>query len=230
VLLVVVIAGGLTLDRLVPWGRHVVDVVVLLVFASLVTASDRRGRLALLACLSFATAGELFLSLVWGLYDYRAGGVPWFVPPGHALLLCLGLTWAPHLSPRAAWLLPAAALPFVLVLFCSGHDRFGGALFAVFALALLRARTRSLYAGMFVLALGLELYGTWIGCWRWRDVVPWLGLPTTNPPLAAGTFYCLLDVLVMTTVALTSNRGRCPTSTPATAPTNASIGRSPRSA
>jgi hypothetical protein len=31
--------------------------------------------------------------------------------------------------------------------------------------------------------------------------VPWLGLTTINPPLAAGAFYCVLDLLVVTTVA-----------------------------
>jgi hypothetical protein len=29
--------------------------------------------------------------------------------------------------------------------------------------------------------------------------VPWLGLAADNPPLAAGAFYCVLDLLVVTT-------------------------------
>jgi len=31
--------------------------------------------------------------------------------------------------------------------------------------------------------------------------VPWLGMSTINPPLTAGVFYCVLDLLVVTTVA-----------------------------
>jgi hypothetical protein len=31
--------------------------------------------------------------------------------------------------------------------------------------------------------------------------VPWLGLVTANPPLAAGAFYAALDMLVVSTVA-----------------------------
>jgi hypothetical protein len=27
--------------------------------------------------------------------------------------------------------------------------------------------------------------------------VPWLGLNTINPPIAAGAFYCVLDLLVV---------------------------------
>src|SRR5262245_39585963 len=51
-------------------------------------ASERRFYLA---CIAIATAGELFLSLAWGLYTYRLENVPMFVPPGHALMLMLGI-------------------------------------------------------------------------------------------------------------------------------------------
>ena len=43
----------------------------------------------------------------------------------------------------------------------------------------------------------MELYGTWIGNWTWSGEVPWLGLRADNPPLAAGAFYCVLDLLVV---------------------------------
>ena len=49
---------------------------------------------------------------------------------------------------------------------------------------------------MFVASLMLELYGTWIGNWAWHRDVPYLGLTSANPPLAAGALYCALDVLV----------------------------------
>ena len=50
---------------------------------------------------------------------------------------------------------------------------------------------------MFVLSLAMELYGTWVGNWVWSAQVPWLGLTADNPPLAAGAFYCVLDLLVV---------------------------------
>jgi len=40
-----------------------------------------------------------------------------------------------------------------------------------------------------------------LGNWGWGANVPWLGLTTINPPLAAGAFYCVLDLLVVATVA-----------------------------
>ena len=61
------------------------------------------------------------------------------------------------------------------------------------------SRARKLYAVMFMLALAMEIYGTALGNWAWHGDVPWLGLNTLNPPLAAGAFYCVLDLLVVGT-------------------------------
>jgi hypothetical protein len=54
---------------------------------------------------------------------------------------------------------------------------------------------------MFVLSLAMEIYGVWLGNWAWASEAPWLGFTTLNPPLAAGAFYCMLDMLVVATVA-----------------------------
>ena len=67
----------------------------------------------------------------------------------------------------------------------------------LFVACMLISPSRKLYATMFVLSLAMELYGTWIGNWAWAPRVPWLGLATINPPIAAGAFYCVLDLLVV---------------------------------
>jgi hypothetical protein len=53
---------------------------------------------------------------------------------------------------------------------------------------------------MFALSLLMEIYGTWLGNWRWWPMVPGIGLTSINPPLAAGAFYCVLDLLVVASV------------------------------
>jgi hypothetical protein len=206
-IIVAVIGGGLLLDQtLASWGQALTNVGVWALFLYWLRGTSPQERVGLTACVLYATLGEVFLSLIWGLYDYRLGNVPLFVPPGHALLFMLGALLAARLRDWIVWFVPAAAAPFVLVLALSGADPFGALLFALFLLCLRFGRARRLYAVMFVVALAMELYGTWLGNWTWSPAVPWLGLSTLNPPLAAGAFYCVLDLLVMATVARRSRR------------------------
>ncbi len=198
-LIVATIAGGLLLDQ--HWAAHgqlVVNALAWMMFAWLWMRSPSERRPALVACLLFASAGEVFLSLGWGLYRYRLGNIPLFVPPGHVLLFFLGTRIAERLPRRAEWAIALAALPLIAIFAWSGRDTLGPLLYALFAACMLLSPSRRLYATMFVLALAMELYGTWIGNWTWSAQVPWLGLTADNPPLAAGAFYCVLDLLVVT--------------------------------
>ena len=198
-LIVATIAGGLLLDQ--HWARHgqlVVSAAAWMVFAVLWARSPAPRRPALMACLLFATAGEVFLSLVWGLYEYRLGNIPLFVPPGHVLLFFLGLQIAARLPERSEWAIALIAAPLVAAFAWNGRDTLGPLLYLLFLACLWLSPSRRLYATMFVLSLAMELYGTWIGNWVWSAQVPWLGLTADNPPLAAGAFYCVLDLLVVT--------------------------------
>jgi hypothetical protein len=208
-LIVATIAGGLLLDY--HWSAHgqfVVSCVTWAVALGLWARSDPRIRPALLACLIFATAGEIFLSLVWGLYEYRLRNIPLFVPPGHVLLFFLGMQIAPRLPPRSEWWIAAAAAPLVMALAWMGRDTLGPLLYALFILCMLASPSRKLYATMFVLSATMEIYGTWIGNWRWAPQVPYFGLTAMNPPLTAGAFYCVLDLLVVSATAARLSPGR----------------------
>jgi hypothetical protein len=200
-LIILTLAVGLLLDHhWVKYGQDVVSAVVWVVCFGLWVRSDPRARPALLACLIFATIGEVSLSLVWGLYEYRLHNIPLFVPPGHVLLFFLGMQLAPRLPEHGEWWVALLALPVVMVFAWNGRDTLGPVLYGFFILCLLLSPSRRLYATMFVLSLVLELYGTWIGNWVWKPEVPGLGLTTLNPPVAAGAFYCVLDFLVVSAV------------------------------
>ena len=202
-LIIATIAGGLLLDY--HWAAHGQTVVNLVAWAmalGLWARADPRVRPALLACLVFATAGEIFLSLVWGLYEYRLRNIPLFVPPGHVLLYFLGTQIAARLPARSEWWIAAAAAPLVMALAWIGRDTLGPILYGLFIVCMLASPSRRLYATMFVLSATMEIYGTWIGNWRWSAHVPYLGLTAMNPPLAAGAFYCVLDLLVVTATQL----------------------------
>ncbi|MCC7284541.1 MAG: hypothetical protein IT503_00020 [Burkholderiaceae bacterium] len=184
-----------------PWGQHLTSFAAWALFFHWLRNTEGEERLALVVCASYATLGEVFLSLVWGLYEYRLSNIPLFIPPGHALLFTMGVVLARKAPDWIVLAVPLAATPFVLLLAVTGLGTLDTVLFGLFLLCLLSGRAGRLYAVMFVLALAMEIYGTLLGNWRWSPEVPWFGLTAINPPLAAGAFYCVLDLLVVATVA-----------------------------
>ena len=200
-LMVATLAGGLAADVYTNIvGQTMIGLIIWLTLFSLLCDVDRDTRLALMACLVIATAGEIVLSLGWGLYTYRLDNIPLFVPPGHVLLLLLGLSLARRMTDGAALAIIGGAGAYSLLAAAAGTDTLGLLLFGVLvAASVAMPRQRRLYASTFVLALALELLGTWLGNWSWMREVPGLPLVTTNPPVAAGAFYCALDALVVVT-------------------------------
>jgi hypothetical protein len=198
-LIVATLVGGLAADMYTNIvGQTVIGLIVWLTLSSLLSDVDSDTRFMLMACLVIATAGEIVLSLGWGLYTYRLDNIPLFVPPGHVLLLLLGLSLARRMSDGAALTIIGSAGIYSLAVAAAGIDTFGVLLFGILLTAsVVMPRQRRLYASTFVLALALELWGTWLGNWSWAREVPGTSLVTTNPPMAAGAFYCALDALVV---------------------------------
>ena len=201
--IVTMLALGLAADvQLELAGQLAIGAMVWALLLALLAPLPAQARHVFLACVAIATAGELFLSLVWGLYVYRLGNVPMFVPPGHALMLMLGLGLARRMPEAAARAILGGAGVYAVAAGVAGLDTLALPLYLVIVVALLALPAhRRLLASTFVLCLTLELYGTTLGNWAWGREVPWVGLVTTNPPAIAGAFYCALDALVIATFA-----------------------------
>jgi hypothetical protein len=193
--------GGIWVDTLGrPWSQPATAVWA---WSSLIWLARRAGpseRRELAICVLLATLGELFLGFVWGLYEYRLGNLPLFIPPGHALVYAAGR----RVSIAApGWLAPA--LSGVLAPYCVmgavwGWDTQGPAWYLLFLSYVLWGNRPSFYATMFLFAFLIEAYGTGLGGWRYHAREPWFGLTTlTNPPVWTGVFYCTLDALVLAT-------------------------------
>ena len=197
------ITTGLLVDQFGDtWGQPLVVAATCLSFLWILHSVNGGGRTLMLLCLVYASIGEVLLSLVWRVYDYRLGNLPLFVPPGHVMLFLLGLTIAPRISDSMVRFVAVSAAILVSALALTGRDTFSALLVAVFLASVVLGRERKLYATMFVLALVMELYGTWLGNWHWNAQVGRTGMVTLNPPVAAGAFYCALDLLVMTTTRM----------------------------
>lgn len=195
--IVATILVGLALDaQAAAWSQPVVNVAAWVMFVVLLHASNRADRIAYLLCLGLATAGEIFLALVWGIYDYRLGNLPLFVPPGHVLLYALGRWISERSSIIVSGPMCGIVLAAAVLLAWRGLDELSAPLAALFVVCMRFGPAPRLYAVMFVLALAMELLGTGLGNWTWRPETPWFGWTTLNPPFAAGAFYCALDLLV----------------------------------
>jgi cellobiose-specific phosphotransferase system component IIC len=196
-LVVITITGGLLVDHYAGLaGQLAVGVWAWAAFFRILDTAPAEWRLPLYLCLIWSTAGEIFLSLVWGLYTYRLENVPFFIPPGHVLLFYFGLVVAAKVPRSFVMLVPIAAAAYAVFAIVRGYDTLSVPMIMLFLLCWLQPAGRRLYSVMLIAALAMELYGTWVGNWSWRPDVPYLGLHSPNPPLAAGAFYCALDVLV----------------------------------
>jgi hypothetical protein len=205
-----VLVVALALDRLAPlWGQLGAGLLTWAVALLLAARADTAQRSMLFWCMAWATAAELFCSLAWGLYAYRLGNIPHFVPPGHALLFLIGWHLAPRVPKAAAHALTAAYAVLTALAVLVLGDELSVLLFAVYAALYWREPgLRGLLAAMFALALGVELYGTALGAWGWAARAPVLDLATTNPPVAVAAFYCTLDALVVWSVRARPANGR----------------------
>ena len=148
-----------------------------------------------------ATCAEVIGSVIWGVYVYRLGNLPLFVPPGHGLVYLTGLrvSQMPWLRARPRVLVGAAiaavgAWALAGLLLLERTDVAGAIGAAVLIVFLIRGRAPTVYAGVFFAVAFLEIYGTWIGTWEWAAEVPGLGIPDGNPPSGAASGYVFFDI------------------------------------
>jgi hypothetical protein len=198
--------GGLWADSHVGGsGQLALGVFTAGVLAALLVFHPTAVRLQTLAVVGIATVGEVVGSILWGVYTYRLDNLPAFVPPGHGLVYLCGLSLAALAARRPNLLLATAVAGAVLwailgLLVLPATDVSGAIGCTLLVLVLLKTR-RGVYAGVFLVVAGLEIYGTAIGTWTWEGVVPALGIPQGNPPSGAASGYVVFDVLAIALVA-----------------------------
>jgi hypothetical protein len=183
------------------WAEPLVVVITFLHFLFYLHRPEAVGgeavtRSTLLACLILATIGELILSEVWLLYEYRSGFLPMFVPTGHVLLFIAGIQVSrTRLGAYFLKIAPALIAGIIVVHVYKKTDVISIPMFVIFCICIMRGRNPALYATMMLMALALELLGTHLGTWRWHETS--FHLSSYNPPVAAGVFYSLLDLLTL---------------------------------
>ena len=170
-------------------------------------------RVQVITLVCVATVLEVIGSILWGAYRYRLGNLPLFVPAGHGLFYLAALRTASlPLLQRHARRIVIAVTAGATVYMLWGlvrpplPDLLGFVTWGVFIRFIVRGRYPLLYAVSFVLTMGLELYGTGWGIWRWSPVLPGLLLPAGNPPTGIGAGYAAMDGLTRRIVGRISRR------------------------
>jgi hypothetical protein len=193
---------GLALDRYADLGAQMLLALCTWVFLGIVflylTPMERAQTSVVIVV---ATCAEIIGSVIWGIYVYRLGNLPLFVPPGHGFVYLTGLRisqtgWAlRHGRALVRIAMAGVGLWALLGLAALGRvDAAGAVGAAVLLLFLWRGRAPTVYAGVFLAVAFLEIYGTAVGTWRWAAEVPGLGVPDGNPPSGAASGYVFFDI------------------------------------
>jgi hypothetical protein len=195
------LAGLLALDtRVALRGQLALGALTFVVLAAAAMPLPSLARAQTAGVVLFATVGEVTGSLIWGVYHYRLHNLPLFIPPAHGLVYLSGVALSRNLRERTvvwAAAIGATAWGIAGLTLLPRLDVAGALGLPLLLLFLWRSRWRAMYAGVFLVVAGLELYGTSIGTWRWATTLPGLGIPDGNPPSGAASGYVWFDVMAL---------------------------------
>jgi hypothetical protein len=189
---------------------------LLIVLSRQVSAFNRQ---QIWVCVAVSTCIEVFATQLWGVYQYRHGNVPLYVPPGHGLVCLFGLcaTRSPAMVRYGKWIVLAmlglasawAIAGLTLLPRWTGRLDVEGALFLPwFAWLLLRTERKTDYAATFFIASMIEIVGTIFHTWEWSPVLPYLEIPCGNPPSVAAGGYCWFSAIALALVTWWHSRRR----------------------
>jgi hypothetical protein len=191
---------GLLLDHDAGvWRQRAIGIVTWALVAALLAGESRALRAQVVLVIVAATCVEYAASVGLGLYTYRLGNVPLFVPPGHGLvyLSAIALGRSRLFADRRRLLVSAtlavAGTWALVALLGPRHDVLGAVLFLCFVRFCLAGRAPLVYCGAFLLTSYLELLGTGLGSWTWAHHAGGL-IPMGNPPSVISGAYCFLDL------------------------------------
>ena len=183
-------------------GRWLANILTLGFFLWMLRAASPRLRRLMLIGVGVATAGEVFFSLILGMYEYRLENIPLYVPPGHCILYAtiflLGRDpWVIRNRQRIIAIGYAIAAAFSLAWLLAYQDVFGFICFGVFSLLIYRRPdSRLFFVTMYLLVAYLELLGTFFQCWHWPPYLLhlWPNITSANPPSGIAIFYMGFDI------------------------------------
>ena len=200
------VAAVLLLDTGATLGQqHLLGAGTWLLLLAALRGETRTVRVQVGVVVAYATLIEYVFSAWLGVYEYRLGTVPMFVPPGHGLVYLAALSFARtataqrHARPLlAAVLVVGGAWALWGVTLSPQPDALGAFWYLCLVLFAWKGRSPLLYVGAFLVVSYLEIVGTSLGTWTWGAVDPVLGVITIgNPPSGIAGGYAWFDAAAL---------------------------------
>ncbi len=184
------------------WGQWAANILTFAYFYWMWRGAGLQLKKLMIIGLFIATAGEVIFSLLVGMYEYRLGNIPFYVPPGHTIVYAAVYYWTKspwvlrHTKKLAIGMYVAIAT-FSTYWYLTQNDLYGFVLFLIFsAFVSLDKGSYRFFLPMYLLVCYLELIGTWYGNWYWHSYLLnlWPSIPSGNPPSGIAVFYIAFDV------------------------------------
>lgn len=176
----------------------------LMIFVFIITILKVTKRLKeqMLAAVLIGFFGEYLFSVLLGMYTYRLGNVPFYIPFGHAFVYIAVLLFSKAAAIKKHHIKLEKFFAIFIFIYASvflifKNDVFGFVM-TIATLFILRNRPKEklFYLTMYISVAVLEIIGTSYKCWFWPpiawDIIPFL--PSHNPPSGISLFYFLLDL------------------------------------
>ena len=182
-------------------GQWLNNTLVIFVYFYFFIKGTKRVREQLIYALIIGVIGEYLFSLVLGMYAYRLGNIPHYVPFGHAVIF-LGIYFFSRKQKvkfyrKQIELFISICIIIYSVLFLLFRNDIFGFILTLFVFYSLRKypKERLFYLSMYFIVAVVEIVGTSLDCWVWPSIAygKFEFLPSANPPSGICFFYYGLD-------------------------------------
>lgn len=193
---------GTNFAQKVPDTQFYLNIFSVITFLLLYYRSTKRTQKLMIIAVIIGFIGEHFFSKYLGMYTYRLGNVPWYVPFGHAAVYARVYLFSKssivvkhkHNIVNLLTIIIAIYATLFLILM---NDVFGFVMtLIIFAILWKRPQDRIFFLTMYTVVAVLEIAGTSYQCWYWPktafNIIPFL--KSYNPPSGISLFYYTLDI------------------------------------
>lgn len=183
-------------------GQVYANCILIIVFFWMFYRATNRFKELMIYAVAIGIAGECLFSLGFDMYEYRLNNVPFYIPPGHAILYIVTAYFCREKYVKIYRNQLELGFGIFIFLYSLCYLIFAADIFG-FGLTLLtlwllksRPKERLFFYTMYLVVAFLEIIGTSYHCWKWPDTAFGIFdiLKSANPPSGISFFYFGLDL------------------------------------